>query len=64
MADIKTEEMQHMTRGEEIAAVIGARYSIDDQIAILRQRDTKPEDFAEFNAFAEEVKAKIPKEAE
>lgn len=31
-------------------------YSIDDEIAILRQRDTKPEEFAEYNAFVEKIK--------
>ena len=51
-----------MTRNEEIAAVINAKYSIDDQIAILRQKETKPEAYEEFFAFCEEVKAKIPKE--
>ena len=32
-------------------------YSIDDEFAILRQRDTKPEEFAEYNAFVERIKA-------
>ena len=32
-------------------------YSIDDELAILRQRDTKPEEFAEYNSFVEKVKA-------
>ena len=32
-------------------------YSVDDELAILRQRDTKPEEFAEYNAFAEQIKA-------
>ena len=31
-------------------------YSIDDELAILRQRDTKPEEFAEYNAFVEQIK--------
>ena len=31
-------------------------YSVDDELAILRQRDTKPEEFAEYNAFVERVK--------
>ena len=31
-------------------------YSIDDEIAILRQRDTKPQEFAEYNAFVEQIK--------
>ena len=32
-------------------------YSVDDELAILRQRDTKPEEFAEYNAFVERIKA-------
>ena len=59
MDETKTEEMQGMTINEEISAVIDAKYSIDDQIALLRQKDTKPEEWAAFNAFAEEVKRKV-----
>ncbi len=36
---------------------IRAVYTVDDELAILRQRDTKPEEFAEYNAFAEQIKA-------
>ena len=32
-------------------------YSVDDELAILRQRDSKPQEFAEYNAFVEKVKA-------
>ena len=32
-------------------------YSVDDELAILRQRDTKPEEFAEYNAIVERIKA-------
>jgi hypothetical protein len=31
-------------------------YSVDDEIAIIRQKDTKPEEFAEYNAFVEQIK--------
>ena len=36
---------------------IRAVYSIDDELAILRQRDTKPYEFALYNNFVEKVKA-------
>ena len=42
---------------------IRKRYSISDEFAIQRQRDTKPEEFAEYNAFVEQVKAEVNKEA-
>ena len=32
-------------------------YSVDDELAILRQRDTKPHEFAEYDAFVERIKA-------
>lgn len=32
-------------------------YSVDDELAILRQRDTKPEEFEQYNAFVEQIKA-------
>ena len=44
---------------EEIDKVITARYPISEQIAILRQKDTKPEEFQTFFAFAEKVKTDV-----
>lgn len=31
-------------------------YSIDDEIAIIRQRDTKPEEFSAYNQLVEKIK--------
>lgn len=42
---------------ERVVDRIREKYSVDDELAILRQRDTKPEEFAEYNAFVEQVKA-------
>lgn len=42
----------------EVERLIRARYSVSQELAILRQRDTKPDEFAEYDAFAEECKAK------
>ena len=36
---------------------IRKQYSVSAELAILRQRDTKPEEFAEYNAFCEQCKA-------
>lgn len=55
-------EETRINRDEMIALVINSRYSIDAQIAILRQKDTKPEEYATFYAFAEEVKEKVKEE--
>lgn len=41
---------------------IRTRYSVSAELAILRQRDTKPEEFAEYNAFCELCKAEAKTE--
>ena len=45
----------------DVESRIRARYSVSQELAILRQRDSKPEEFAEYNAFAEECKAEAKK---
>ena len=42
---------------ERVVNRIRAIYSVDDELAILRQRDTKPEEFAEYNRIVEAIKA-------
>lgn len=44
---------------EYLVEKIRERYSINDELAILRQRDTKPEEFAEYNAYVEMCKAEL-----
>lgn len=51
-----------ITREQMIGNVISSRYSLDDQIAILRQKDEKPEEYQAFYEFAEEVKKKVTEE--
>lgn len=41
---------------------IRRRYTISSELAILRQRETKPEEFAEYNAYAEACKAEAKAE--
>lgn len=62
--EITAEELAEMQK--EVAAMpyedrvvnrIREKYSINDELAVLRQRDTKPEEFEEYNAFVEKIKA-------
>lgn len=46
----------------EIIRRIRKRYTVNQELAILRQRDTKPEEFAEYNAYVEQCKADIKAE--
>lgn len=38
--------------------LIKDKYSISDELAILRQRDVKSEEFEEYNNYCDECKAK------
>jgi hypothetical protein len=38
------------------------RYTLSAELAILRQRDSKPDEFAAYNAYAEECKARAKAE--
>lgn len=42
---------------QRIVNRIREKYSVDDELAILRQRDSKPDEFAEYNEYVEQVKA-------
>ena len=53
---------ERISRDKMIALVIDTKYTIDDQIALLRQKDEKPEEWAAFCAFAEEAKRKVKEE--
>ena len=48
-----------MTYEEQVVAKIRERYSVDDELAILRQRDTKPDEFEAYNEYAEQCKKEI-----
>lgn len=47
---------------EEVNNLIRVKYSLSQELSILRQRDTKPEEYAAYNAYCEmckiEAKAK------
>lgn len=62
--EMTTEEIAEMQKDmpsipyeQRVVNRIREVYSIDDELAILRQRDTKPDEFAEYNDFVEKVKA-------
>lgn len=42
----------------KVVELIRTKYSLDDELGIQRQRDTKPEEFDEFNSYVEECKIK------
>lgn len=62
--EVTQEEMQTLVVGaqplpykDRVINRIRERYSLDDEIAILRQRDTKPAEYKAYNDFVEQIKA-------
>lgn len=47
---------------EKVVSLIREKYSLDEELAIQRQRDTKPEEFQEYFNYCEECKAKAKEE--
>lgn len=47
---------------QRIIELIRERYSIDDEIAIQRQRYVKPEEFEEYNDYVENCKQQVKEE--
>lgn len=45
-----------MTYKNIVEKEIRRKYSVSDELAILRQRDVKPEEFAEYNEYCEKCK--------
>ena len=61
MSDTEIEELEcssfSLTYEQRIVSRIRQKYSVDDELAILRQRDSKPEEFSAYNEFVEKIKA-------
>lgn len=43
----------------KIISLIRKKYNVNQELAILRQRDTKPEEFAEYHEYVEQCKAQV-----
>ena len=50
--------------GAAVTRLIRAKYSLSDELAILRQRDEKPDEFAAYNSFVEGCKAAAKEDLE
>lgn len=50
------------TYEQKVSCLIREKYSQDAEFAILRQKDNKPEEFAEYNNYCEECKNKVKNE--
>ena len=56
MTEEETANIPKIPYEERVVNRIRAIYSVDDELAILRQRDTKPDEFAEYNRVVESIK--------
>ena len=56
IAEIENERLKNPYE-QRVVDRIRQVYSVDDELAILRQRDTKPDEFIAYNDFVESIKA-------
>lgn len=47
-----------LTYEQKVVALIREKYSIDEELAIQRQRETKVDEFNEYNSYCEKCKSK------
>lgn len=59
-----TAEPYQPTYEEKVEQLIREKYTISDELAILRQRDIKEDEFREYYEFCEECKATAKADAE
>lgn len=58
-ADAEREYWGAMVYDEAVDAMIRERYTVSQELSILRQRDEKPEEYATYYAYCEECKSFI-----
>ena len=52
-------QIQPINYNDAVDNEIRKRYSVSQEFAILRQKDEKPEEYAEYYAYCEECKANV-----
>lgn len=61
--EVPTEAMPYVedkrTYEQKVEDYVRERYSVSAELAILRQRDVKPDEFDEYNTYVEECKSQI-----
>jgi GrpB-like predicted nucleotidyltransferase (UPF0157 family) len=62
LAKLEGQEAMDALYPEYVSHLIHEKYSINTELALLRQMNSKPEDFDEYNSFAEECKARARRE--
>lgn len=63
-AKVTVTHTEILSYDELVNQKIRRKYSLSAELAILRQRDTKPEEFAEYNAYCEQCKEEARAELE
>lgn len=62
--EIREVEVPMPAYEDRVVELIRLRYSVNDELAILRQRDAKPQEFDDYNIYCEECKTQAKLEIE
>ena len=55
----KLNGVDDLVMNSEIDKLVRQKYTISNELAILRQKDSKPEEFEEYNTYVEQCKATV-----
>lgn len=64
VADFTIQYMDPIIYGDQVVSYIRLKYSESDELAVLRQRDTKIDEFNTYFTYAEECKVKAKADIE
>lgn len=59
LKNINSEELKKLEYEDEIVKLIREKYSLNAEIAIIRQKETKPDEYYEWFEYCEQCKNKI-----
>ena len=60
--DSKANGLEERLRGDEISRRIAVEYPLSAQIALLMDKDSKPTEYAEYQAYRAKVKTEVDAE--
>lgn len=58
----EVEKAKEQEYENKIVSLIRQKYNVNQELAILRQREVKPEEFAEYNEYVEQCKEQVKNE--
>lgn len=60
--NVRKQKQDNVEYENKVVALIRKKYNVNQELAILRQREVKPQEFAEYNEYVEQCKEQVKNE--